>query len=684
MSDSSDPDTRYTAEGARPPRQDAGENSSLEDFTGRGPAELDPDFHAHVLGHVRDAVIAIDGGERITYMNQAAERQYGVERAWALGRPMRDVYEYRWVRPGDESEAAEALARAGFWRGENVHVRRDGVTLHVESSVSALKNEAGETTGLLAVIRDVTERRRAEEHLRASEGRLSALLESVRDYAIFTLDTEGRVTSWNEGARRIKGYTAEEIMGRPVTGFYTGEDLAAGKPAREMAEALEAGRSEDEGWRVRKGGSVFWANEVMTPLLADDGAHLGFTKVCRDLTDRKLAEELLRASEERLRLVVESVEDYAIFTLDTEGRIQSWNPGAERAFGYTAEEARGQHTRIIFTPEDRERGVPEAEMKTARERGKAADERWHVSKRGVRFYVSGVNTPLRDGDGRLVGYVKIARDQTKREEMEEALRRAHDELEERVRDRTLELARANESLHEEVRERAAAEGRVKQLLRQIITVQEEERRRIARELHDTLGQQLAALHMSIEMIKAESDGRVRLREHVGQTQSIFERLNSDLDFLAWELRPAAVDTLGLDAALRTFVREWSEHFNVSADYRGPGGDAPRFAPEVETNLYRILQEALQNVHKHAGATHVSVLLEQREGRAVLVVEDNGRGYDADAEEEAGTNKGMGVTNMRERAALLGGEFEVESAPGAGVTIYVRVPAGGPEAGGAES
>jgi signal transduction histidine kinase len=320
-------------------------------------------------------------------------------------------------------------------------------------------------------------------------------------------------------------------------------------------------------------------------------------------------------------------------------------------------------------------------MRQARETGRAADERWHVGKHGARFYVSGVLAPLRDGEGKLAGYAKIARDLTERKELEDALRLAHDDLEGRVRERTMELADANVALQEEVRERRAAEERVKGLLKQLITVQEGERRRIARELHDTLGQQLAALSLSIDMIEAESEGSARLQVHIERTQRIFDQLNSDVDFLAWELRPAALDMLGLDAALQTFVSEWSAHFGVSAEYRGMGPDAPRLAPEVETNLYRILQEALQNVHKHAGADRVTVHLERRDGRAVLVVEDNGRGYDADAEEAAGTNKGMGVVNMRERAALVGGELEIESTPGAGTTIFVRVPPGASEEGG---
>lgn len=150
-----------------------------------------------------------------------------------------------------------------------------------------------------------------------------------------------------------------------------------------------------------------------------------------------------------------------------------------------------------------------------------------------------------------------------------------------------------------------------------------------------------------------------------------------MDFLAWELRPAAPDMLGLDAAFQTFLHEWSRHFGVRADYKCFGLDGSRLPPEVETNLYRILQEALQNVHKHAGADRVSVLLERRGGLASLIVEDNGRGYDPQGEEAAGAGEGMGVTNMRERAALVGGGVEIESTRGAGTTIFVRVPLGAP-------
>lgn len=282
-------------------------------------------------------------------------------------------------------------------------------------------------------------------------------------------------------------------------------------------------------------------------------------------------------------------------------------------------------------------------------------------------------TAVLDDGGMLTGYAKIARDRTDRKQMEEASARLQDELEVRVRDRTLELAGANTLLEGEVRDRRAAEDRIRQLLNKVITVQEEERRRIARELHDTFGQQLAALRLGLGALRLKAGDQVELVEVVGRMQKIFDRLDADVDFLAWELRPAALDQLGLDAVMRDFIREWSAHFHISADYESFGLDGTSLLPEVETNLYRILQEALQNVHKHAGADHVSIILQYQAGQVMLIIEDNGKGYEASTEIAADSSKGMGLVNMSERALLLGGRIEFESSPGKGTTIFVCVP-----------
>jgi PAS domain S-box-containing protein len=371
--------------------------------------------------------------------------------------------------------------------------------------------------------------------------------------------------------------------------------------------------------------------------------------------------------------MMESVEDYAIMMLDAEGHIEMWNPGAERVFGYTAQEVTGQYFAIIFTPEDRRREMPVKEMETARDKGRAADERWHVRKDGTRFYVSGVLTPLRDADGAVTGYVKIARDLTEQQRAEEELRRANDELEVRVRERTFELAKVNESLRDEISERIQTEKDRVRLLRQIVRAQEDERRRIARDIHDQVGQQMTALRLNLAALDQGLSGDGELRVKLDQTKTIAERLDADVDFLAWELRPAALDDIGLAEAMGTFVREWSNHSGVEAQFHTSGLDKERLSPETGTNLYRIMQEALNNTMKYAQARHVDVLLERRDNQVVLILEDDGVGFNPEKEASADGDKGMGLIGMRERAALVGGTLQIESKPKAGTTIFARVP-----------
>ncbi len=197
------------------------------------------------------------------------------------------------------------------------------------------------------------EPRSVATELRDSEQPFRLIVESVQDYAIFMLDVTGRVTSWNVGAQRIKGYSAEEIVGEHFSRFYLPEDVQARKPERELQVAAAEGRCEDEGWRVRKDGSRFWANVVITALRSADGALLGFAKVTRDLTGRHRAEQALRETEERFRLLVEGVKEYALFMLDPTGRVVSWNAGAERIKGYSAQEILGQHISRFYPPQDR-------------------------------------------------------------------------------------------------------------------------------------------------------------------------------------------------------------------------------------------------------------------------------------------------------------------------------------------
>lgn len=261
-----------------------------------------------------------------------------------------------------------------------------------------------------------------------NSGRADLLIQSVTDYAIYMLDPSGIVISWNAGAERLKGYRPTEIIGQHFSRFYTEEDLAGGMPARALKTALEEGRFEAEGWRLRKDGTRFWANVVIDPIRDEDGTHIGFAKVTRDLSERKAADEALRQSEERFRLLVQSVTDYAIYMLDPDGRISSWNAGAQRFKGYQESEIIGAHFSRFYPPEDRKAGLPERALKTAAEEGRFESEGWRLRKDGSRFWANVVIDTIHDPEGKLIGFTKITRDLTERKRAQEALQRTQEQF----------------------------------------------------------------------------------------------------------------------------------------------------------------------------------------------------------------------------------------------------------------
>ena len=258
----------------------------------------------------------------------------------------------------------------------------------------------------------------SRENLRQSEERFRLLVESVRDYAIFMLDPSGHVLTWNAGAERFKGYRADEVIGSHFSRFYPPEALARGLPAHELEMAQQVGSFEDEGWRVRKDGTLFWANVVITAMRDQTGTLVGFAKVTRDLTQRRHHEESLRLSEERFRLLVEGVAEYAIFMLDINGRVATWNVGAQRIKGYSAGEIVGQHFSVFYPAEARASGWPEHELQRASETGRFVDTGWRVRKDGTTLWANVTITAMRDETGRLLGFAKLTRDLTERKRTE--------------------------------------------------------------------------------------------------------------------------------------------------------------------------------------------------------------------------------------------------------------------------
>ncbi len=260
------------------------------------------------------------------------------------------------------------------------------------------------------------------------ESRYRLLVDAITDYAIYSLDADGRVASWNPGAQRFKGYLPEEIIGQHFSRFYTDEDRAAGVPARALRTATDEGRFESEGWRVRKDGSRFWAHVIIDPIRTPEGATIGFAKITRDLTERRAAEEALRQSEEQFALLVQGVTDYAIYMLDRSGRVSNWNLGAQRIKGYLAQEIVGEHFSRFYTEEDRARGAPDLALRAALEEGRFEKEGWRVRKDGGRFWAHVVIDAIRNDAGEVIGFAKITRDITERREAQRALDQAREAL----------------------------------------------------------------------------------------------------------------------------------------------------------------------------------------------------------------------------------------------------------------
>lgn len=261
----------------------------------------------------------------------------------------------------------------------------------------------------------------------ADSSAYEGLVQSIVDYAIYMLSPDGLVVSWNPGAERIKGYTAEEIVGQHFSRFYTPEEIEKDFPGHALKLAREAGRFSAEGWRVRKNGSRFWASVVIDPI-RQDGSIIGFAKITRDITEHREASIAALAAERRFRILVQGVTDYALFMLDPDGIVTNWNTGAQRIKGYTEDEIVGQHFSRFYTAEDRAEKLPWLALETARREGRYHAEGWRQRKDESRFWASVVIDAIYADDGNLLGFAKITRDLTERREAEIELARSREQL----------------------------------------------------------------------------------------------------------------------------------------------------------------------------------------------------------------------------------------------------------------
>lgn len=639
----------------------------------------------YILNLASDAIVTVDTAQRIVLFNQGAERIFGYAAHEVLGQPLDLLLPARFAAVHRRHVQAFGLAAETArpqMMGQQRDVvgrRSDGSEFPAEASIVKLVHH--QQTSFTVILRDVSERRRREDELRQSETRYRLLIDGVQDYAIYLLDSAGRVASWNAGAERMTGYQADEILGKHFACFFITEDLALGKPGTELQTARITGRYEEEGWRVRKDGSRFWANVVITAVHDERGELHGFAKVTRDTTERRKADAMRRWYARRLQalyeisraiLVAQSPHAIAEAALERLRRIVPCHyahiasiPGA------------GAPAHIVMSVADDDRAALDANRWTASALSRAVMA--HPEAQPVVVLaleeqdVSPVLQPLRDVGLRLLAIAPFVAHNALIGEL--ILARADPEpfdpnqldIIRQIADQ-LAVALQHAQLFAEVQ---SSHERLQSLSQRLIDVQEQERRTIAGELHDEIGQALTFVKMSLQALRANADpgeSGDRIDESIAVVGRALEQVRS----LSLDLRPSLLDDLGLVAALRWYVARQARSTGLILHFSADESIG-RLNAVLESACFRIAQEALTNIARHARASEVWVQL-QGGAELCLTIRDNGVGFDlAQVEDRVARGESFGLLGMRERASLSGGRLVAVSAPGQGTTVSACFP-----------
>lgn len=622
------------------------------------------------LASVGTAIIVTDASANVISMNPVAETLTGWPQGDAVGQPLTSVFriENELTRLAVADPVTEVLA-TGLAAGVANHVvllGRDGSEWVLDDSAAPIRDGGGKLVGTVLVFSDVGERRRIERAAEDARSYAEGIVEAVRE-SLVVIDADFRVRTANRAFYKTFGGTATQTEGQPLLDL-DGKRWDFPGLRERLTEVLERSTpfNDFEVDREMPGLSRHAMLLNARPIAATRHILLAI----EDITERRRLADALVVSESRYRRLFETAQD-GILIVDADTRLVfDANPFLTELLGFGHDELVGKELWEIGLFEDID--ASKAAFQVLQTKG----------------YIRYEDLPLRTKDGRHidvefvsnvyhVGKMRVIqcniRDVTDRKRAEDSLRQVHSELESRVVERTAELARVNQVLVGEIERRENAEAARRDLQGRLATVQEDERRRIARELHDQMGQYLTALGLGLKALENDSIRSTEALPRLQQLRRLTDQIGREVHDLALEIRPTALDDFGLAVAVATYTEEWSKRSEVPVDFHSTGLDGERLPATIETTLYRVIQEALTNVLRHARARRVSVVLQRTAVGVIAVIEDDGDGFDP--EQGDADARRLGLLGMRERLELVSGELTLESAPGLGTTIIARIPLG---------